>query len=82
MNVKLNRIQITATDNTAQSFDINTIEQLSECINNQHNIDQLEGALYFDNKQKLFFEDKQTALGAIIALHATDIIHLNLLSVA
>jgi len=78
MNVKLNRIQSTATDNTAQSFDINTIEQLSECINNQHNIDRMYGTLYFNNNEKVVLDNKHQSLAILLFLHTTKVIQMNL----
>lgn len=72
MSVKLKNVAFKATDSSAQIFDINTLEQLVECMNNQHNIDQLHGTLYFDNKQQLFFDDKNSLFGAMFALDATD----------
>lgn len=72
MSVKLKNVALKATDSSAQIFDINTLEQLVECMNNQHNIDQLHGTLYFDNKQQLFFDDKNSLFGAMFALEVTD----------
>jgi peptide deformylase len=78
MSMKLNRIQVTATDTSAQSFDINTVEQLSECVNNQHNIDQMYGTLYFDNNEKVVLDNKHQSLAILLFLHTTKVIQMNL----
>ena len=78
MSLKLQRIDITATDRSARSFEVNSVEQLSECVNNQHNIDQLYGFLYFDNNEKIVMEDKEEAIATLEHLHFSKVIHLNL----
>ncbi|APD85413.1 hypothetical protein BM527_04555 [Alteromonas sp. Mex14] len=82
MSVKLEQIEFKATDFSNNIFEINTLEQIVECINNQHNIEQLRGTLYFDNKQQLSFEDKQAFFGAIFALNIANIIDIKLMNVA
>lgn len=78
MSLKLKRIDITATDNLARSFEVNSVEQLSECVNNQHNLKQICGYLYFDNNEKIVMENKNEAIRTLEHLHFSKVIHLNL----
>ncbi|GAA6170729.1 hypothetical protein NBRC116592_03990 [Colwellia sp. KU-HH00111] len=78
MSFKLQRIDVTATDRSAKSFEINSVEQLSECVNNQHNLSNLFGFLYFDNNEKIVMDNKADALSKLEYLHFSKVIHLNL----
>ena len=78
MSFKLQRIDMTATDRSARSFEIKSVEQLSECVNNQHNLSQIVGFLYFDNNEKIVMDNKADALSTLEYLHFSKVIHLNL----
>lgn len=78
MSFKLQRIDITATDTSARSFEVKSVEQLSECINNQHNLNDIVGYLYFSNNEKMQMDNKHQSLAIIEFLHFTKVINLNL----